>query len=64
MSNPTLQFPRDGELRVTAWSGSVLIDGPDGIALTFSPDVAEDMCRSIAEAVKVARSQRMLDDNR
>ncbi len=57
MSNPTFRFPRDGNLRVTAWSGRVLIDGPNGIALTFTPAVAEDMCRSISEAVVVARSQ-------
>jgi len=47
LSNATLQFHRDCELGITAWKGTVLIDGWVGIALTFSSDTAEEKCRSM-----------------
>jgi hypothetical protein len=42
---------------VAAESGRVIIDGPDGVAVTMSPDAAEETARRLVHAVGEARRQ-------
>jgi hypothetical protein len=41
----------------TAEDGVVLLDGPDGLALTLTPDAAERTGQSLIDAAVAARSQ-------
>ena len=43
--------------QVAAEHGSVIVDGPDGVAITMSPDAAEETARRLMEAVDEARRQ-------
>ena len=43
--------------QVTAECGNVIIDGPDGVAVTMSPDAAEETAKRLVEAVGEARRQ-------
>jgi hypothetical protein len=42
---------------VAAESGNIIIDGPDGVAITMSPDAAEETARRLLAAVGEARRQ-------
>jgi hypothetical protein len=42
---------------VAAECGKVIIDGPDGVAVTMSPDAAEETARRLVHAVGEARRQ-------
>jgi hypothetical protein len=42
---------------VAAECGSVIIDGPDGVAFTMSPDAAEETAKRLVAAVGEARRQ-------
>jgi hypothetical protein len=42
---------------VTAECGRVIVDGPDGVAVTLSPDAAEETARRLVHAVGEARRQ-------
>ncbi|MHA4835922.1 hypothetical protein [Sphingopyxis sp. MSC1_008] len=41
----------------TAEDGVVLLDGPDGLALTLTPDAAERTGQSLIDAAATARTQ-------
>lgn len=41
----------------SAEEGKVLLDGPDGVALTLTPDAAEGTGRSLIQAAQDARAQ-------
>lgn len=43
---------------VVAEAGDVIIDGPGGVALTLSPDAAEETGRRLLQAADQARCQR------
>jgi hypothetical protein len=43
----------------TADSGEVLLDGPDGIAISMTPDAAADTGKSLSEAASEARTQQI-----
>ena len=43
--------------QVVADAGNIIIDGPDGVAVTMSPDAAEETARRLMEAVGEARRQ-------
>ena len=47
------RFPSD----VAAEDGQVIVDGPDGVAVTMSPDAAEETARRLTQAVEEARRQ-------
>jgi hypothetical protein len=49
MSNPASQSPREGELRVTAWSEGILINRTDGIALNIFQGMAVRTVCSLSE---------------
>ena len=46
-------YPSD----VTAEQGEVLVEGPDGVAVSLTPDAAEETARRILVAVGEARRQ-------
>ena len=46
----------------TAEEGVVMLDGPDGIAVTMTPEAAKDTGRSLIDAAETAFGQR-LDQN-
>ncbi len=43
--------------QVVADGGNIIIDGPDGVAVTMSPDAAEETARRLLAAVGEARRQ-------
>jgi len=42
---------------VTAEEGEVMLDGPDGLAVSFTPDAASKSAAAIAEAATKAQLQ-------
>lgn len=43
---------------VSIEQGEVIVEGPDGVAVTFTPDAAEETARRLAEAAAEARRQK------
>ncbi len=43
--------------QVVADAGNIIIDGPDGVAVTMSPDAAEETARRMLAACGEARRQ-------
>lgn len=43
--------------QVVADAGNIIIDGPDGVAVTMSPDAAEETARRLIAAAGEARRQ-------
>jgi len=43
--------------QVAAEQGNIIIDGPNGVAVTMSPDAAEETARRLFEAAREARRQ-------
>ncbi|PZQ76517.1 MAG: hypothetical protein DI563_06835 [Variovorax paradoxus] len=50
--------PREDPGHATAERGVVLLDGPDGVAVTMTPDAAARTADSLYRAADEARSQR------
>jgi hypothetical protein len=42
---------------VVAEEGNIIIEGPDGVAVTMSPDAAEETARRLLRAVSEARGE-------
>ena len=42
----------------TAEEGTVMLDGPDGVAVAMTPEAADSTGRSLIEAAEQATSQR------
>ena len=42
---------------VVAEQGDIIVEGPDGVAVTFTPDAAEETGRRLIEAASEARRQ-------
>ena len=49
--------PHQQPSHVTAEEGEVNVDGPDGIAASFTPDAAEETGRRLVDAASEARMQ-------
>lgn len=43
--------------KASAESGQVLLDGPDGISISLTPQAAEDTAKALLEAAASARAQ-------
>lgn len=43
--------------QVSAENGAIIVDGPDGVAVTLSPDAAEETARRLIAAAAEAREQ-------
>ena len=52
----------DQPSQVSAEAGNVILDGPDGVAVTLSPDAAEETARRMVDAVAEARRQQPNQD--
>lgn len=49
--------PYSNASQVTAEEGEVHIDGPDGVAISLTPDAADETARRLHEAARQARDQ-------
>lgn len=59
MTTPSdLSMPRDDPGIATAEQGFVLLDGPNGTAMTMTPHAADVTGRNLIEAARAARRQR------
>ena len=47
----------DGPSEVVADEGEVIVEGPDGVAVTTTPDAAEETGKRMLEAASEARRQ-------
>ncbi len=50
--------PLDSSGEASAEDGHVVLDGPDGVAITLTPDAAEATAQNLIEAARKARQQR------
>lgn len=56
--------PCDQPSRVAAEEGEVLVDGPDGIALSLSPEAAEETSQRLMDGAARALDQRTAEQRR
>ena len=54
----------DTPSKVTAEEGEVLVDGPNGIAFSMTPEAAAETSDRLLEQAAVARGQQRLDEKR
>jgi len=47
----------DEPTTVSALQGEVVLDGPDGVGLSMTPEAAEETGKRLREAARVARGQ-------
>lgn len=52
----------DQATEVTAEDGEVILDGPDGVDVTVTPEAAEQTAENLIEGAVMARGQRRLKD--
>ncbi|WP_157219711.1 hypothetical protein [Flavisphingomonas formosensis] len=57
MSDIKSDEPWDEPAEVTAEEGQVLVDGPDGVAVSLTPAAAAETGRRLRCAAKIARRQ-------
>lgn len=50
--------PHKTASEVTAEEGEVIIDGPDGVALSMTPEAAEETAKRLQESARLAAEQR------
>lgn len=48
----------DDPSEVTAEDGEVMVDGPDGVSVSLTPEAAEEIARRLIAAAAEARAQR------
>jgi hypothetical protein len=53
----TRNSPFEEPSEVAAEDGAVIVDGPDGIAVSLTPDAAEQTARRLSDAAREARRQ-------
>ncbi len=54
--------PHSNASQVTAEEGEVHVDGPDGVAVSLTPDAAEETGRRLLAAAEEARRQANPND--
>ena len=52
----------DQATEVTAEDGKVILDGPDGVDVTVTPEAAEQTAENLIEGAVMAQGQRRLKD--
>jgi hypothetical protein len=57
-TNPAYDTPS----RVYAVHGEVVLDGPDGVGLSMTPEAAAETARRLAQAAEEARAQASAND--
>jgi osmotically-inducible protein OsmY len=55
--------PREDAGRATAENGVVILDGPDGVAVTMTPDAATRTAESLQAAATAARESQIGSQN-
>lgn len=58
MTQKDSQLPQDEPGTADAEAGLVVLDGPDGVAVTMLPDAAEETGRRLIAAAAEARTQQ------
>lgn len=53
----------DTPTKVYAIHGEVVLDGPDGLGLSMTPDAAAETARRLAKAAEEARNQTPAEDD-
>ena len=56
--------PHDSPSDVDAEEGEVLVDGPDGIAVSLTPDAASETSDRLLFAAAKARGQQIAEERR
>lgn len=56
--------PHDTPSDVTAEDGAVLIDGPNGVAISLTPEAADETSDRLLKAAAQARGQQMREEER
>jgi hypothetical protein len=56
--------PHDKPSRVAAEEGEVLIDGPNGIALSLTPEAAEETSQRLLDGAVRAAGQKIAEQRR
>ena len=56
--------PHDRPSRVVAEDGEVLIDGPNGIALSLTPEAAEETSQRLLDGAARAIGQKVAEQRR
>ena len=51
----------DTPSKVTAEDGEVMVDGPDGVAVSLTPDAAAETSDRLLEQAAIARGQELLE---
>lgn len=51
----------DTPIKATAIDGEVVLEGPDGIGLSMTPDAAEETARRLRATSEIARAQSTED---
>ena len=54
----------DTPSKVTAEQGEVMVDGPDGVAFSLTPEAAAETSDRLLEQAAIARGQELLDSKR
>ena len=54
----------DTPSKVTAEEGEVMVDGPDGVAFSLTPEAAAETSDRLLEQAAMARGQAMLNEKR
>ena len=54
----------DTPSKITAEDGEVMVDGPDGVAFSLTPDAAAETSDRMLEQAAIARGQEALDARR
>jgi hypothetical protein len=54
----------DTPSKVTAEEGEVMVDGPDGVAFSLTPEAAAETSDRLLEQAAIARGQEMMDRKR
>jgi hypothetical protein len=52
----------DEPSNVSAEQGEVVVDGPDGVAVTLTPDAAEETSQRLTDGAAQARGQKIAGD--
>jgi hypothetical protein len=52
----------DTPSKVTAEEGEVMVDGPDGVAFSFTPEAAAETSDRLLENAAIARGQELMNE--
>ena len=59
-----IESPHDEPSEVDAEEGEVIVDGPDGVAVSLTPEAADETSDRLLKGAAKARGQQMRDEDR